>query len=144
MADDATPDSAELASPDLVLGPVHEAHTLAKVELSGRLVPDVLDLEKRGVLMLVAKPPLETHHDALHVQPVHDKSMHAMHQAERNAAIWGRKRGKTNAHRSHRFHVRRSPKRGQYTRQIQSDRNRVFNYISFPTAASHMPLDARK
>jgi len=26
-----------------------------------------------------------------------------MHQAERNAAVWGRKRGKTNAHRSHRF-----------------------------------------
>ena len=70
MADNASPDGAELASPDLVLGPVHEAHTLAKVELSGRLVPDVLDLEKRGMLMLVAKPPLETQHDALHVQPV--------------------------------------------------------------------------
>ena len=70
VANDTAPDCAELGSPYFVCSPVNEAHTLAKVELSVLLVLDVLNLEKRGVLMLVAKPSLETHHHALDIQPV--------------------------------------------------------------------------
>lgn len=83
VASDAAPDSAELGSPDLGLGPVDEANALAKVEPGVLLVLDVLDLDERGVLMLVAKPPLETHHHALHVQPVHEKEATSKQIAER-------------------------------------------------------------
>jgi len=69
-ASDAPPDGAELGSPDFVLRFIDEAHALAQVEVSVLLLLDVFDLQYRGVLVLVAKPPLEPHHHALDVQPV--------------------------------------------------------------------------
>jgi hypothetical protein len=74
-AGDAAPDGAELGTPHLVLGLVDEAHALAEVKINITLLLDVLDLEERGVLVLVAKTPLETHHHALCVQPVHTSKM---------------------------------------------------------------------
>ena len=68
-AGDTAPDGAELGSPDLFLRLVDKAHTLAKVVGSVLLGNHLVDLEERSVLMLVAKPPLETHHHALNVQP---------------------------------------------------------------------------
>ena len=66
---DAAPDRAELGAADLLLRLVDEAHTLAQVELHSILVVHILDLEDRRVLVLVPQAPLETHHDALSVQP---------------------------------------------------------------------------
>ena len=99
VASDTAPDCAELGSPYFVCSPVNEAHTLAKVELSVLLVLDVLNLEKRGVLMLVAKPSLETHHHALDIQPV-QKQDEKGHKT--NTAWKGRKytRLKRNEHLS--------------------------------------------
>jgi hypothetical protein len=73
-AGDTAPDGAELSSPDLFLRLVDKAHTLAQVVGSVLLGNHLVDLEERGVLMLVAKPPLETHHHALNVQPTEGKT----------------------------------------------------------------------
>ena len=54
-AGDAAPDGAELGSPDLFLRLVDKAHTLAKVVGRVLLGNHLVDLEERGVLMLVAK-----------------------------------------------------------------------------------------
>ena len=66
------PDGAELRSPDFFLRLVDKAYTLSKVKCNAFLRLDVLDLEERSVLVLIAKTPLEPHHHALHVQPKGD------------------------------------------------------------------------
>lgn len=68
MAGDATPDRTELRPHLLGLRAVDKAHALAEVELGGLLRLDVLDLKERGVLVLVTKPPLKSHHHTLDVQ----------------------------------------------------------------------------
>ena len=78
--DDTAPDGTELGSPNLSLRLVDEAHTLAHVERGGLLVLDILDLEERSVLVLVAKTPLETHHHALYIQPGHIRDHREMCQ----------------------------------------------------------------
>merc|ERR1719199_668973 len=65
----APPDGPELGTPDLLLSLVDVAEALAKVEVGGRLVRHVLDLDERGVLVLVAEAALVAKDGTLDVQP---------------------------------------------------------------------------
>eukprot|EP01085_Mycamoeba_gemmipara_P004782 Mycagemm_TRINITY_DN7912_c1_g1::TRINITY_DN7912_c1_g1_i1::g.4782::m.4782 type:complete len:142 gc:universal TRINITY_DN7912_c1_g1_i1:24-449(+) len=65
----ATPDGADLRAVEDLLGAVQENNTLAKIEIALLAGVHALDLNQRGVLVLVALAALVPHEDTLAVQP---------------------------------------------------------------------------
>ena len=65
-----TPDAAELRriGSSGVLRLVDKGNAFAQVELGGRLVLDALNLDERGVLILVAKATFVSHDNSADIQ----------------------------------------------------------------------------
>lgn len=74
-AGDTTPDNTDLAAVDLTLGAIDVSDALAQVELSILRSLNTLDLNERGVLVLVALGTLVAQNTALAVQAVLNSNM---------------------------------------------------------------------